>query len=203
MRIAEKVLILAVIVGIILTFSLVTEGQIITMFSLLTLGAIYFPLGFFLLNNIRLRDTIKGGTLVISPKTPNLIMGVVAGITLSIVCVGALFKLMNLPGSGEMLMMGSIGLIVISILVVALKSTNRNTVLTRTIPALVIGISFLFVSQVTLVRLQYRNHPAYVQAYERYLEDPKSEIRYQEMRLEFNRMRMTEEEFKEYEKAGN
>lgn len=200
MRIAEKILLIALITGIILRFSLILIGEEITIISLLTLSGIYFALGFLLFNQIKLRDVTKKGTFE-KLTTTSIVIAVLAGIALSIVCVGALFRFMSLPGSGQMLMIGSVSLIIVSILAAVLKSVFLKSILTRTIPVLIIGIVLLFVSELSMVKLMYRNHPTYVEAYVRYYEDPKNEALRKEMQLEFYRMRLTEEEFKEYERS--
>jgi hypothetical protein len=200
MRIAEKVLLVALITGIVLRFSLILIGEEITMLSLLILSGIYFALGFLLFNQIRLRDVTKKGTFEKLTIT-SIGIAVMAGIALSIVCVGALFRFMSLPGSGEMLMIGSISLIIASILAAIFKSVHSKLILTRTIPAAIIGIVLLFVSELSMVKFQYRNHPAYAEAYIKYHQNPKNEALRKEMQLEFYRMRLTEEEFKEYEQS--
>lgn len=200
MRIAEKVLLAALLTGIVLRFSLILIGEEITMLSLLTLAGIYFALGFVLFNQIRLRDLMKKGTFE-KLTTTGIVVAVMTGIALSIVCVGALFRFLMLPGSGEMLMIGSVSLIIISILAAILKSVHRKAILTRTLPAAMIGVAVLFVSELSMVKFLYRNHPAYVDAYMRYQEDPKNEELFNEMQREFYRARLTEEEFKEYEQS--
>ena len=50
----------------------------------------------------------------------------------------------------------------------------------------------------TLDRIQYRNYPEYIKAYEEYLENPENEELRNKMELEFNRATMSEEDFKEY-----
>ena len=49
-----------------------------------------------------------------------------------------------------------------------------------------------------LIKIQYRNHPAYVKAYSEYLRHPESEDALREKEIEYYRIILTEEEFERY-----
>lgn len=170
------------------------------MISLLTLGAIYFPLGVLLLNNMSLLSYIKKKEPFQVPTTAQIVLGVITGIALSIVCVGILFKLLTLPGANEMLMFGVLGSIIMSIVAIALKrKVPATAILIRTTIFSVVGIAMFFTSALSIVKLQYRNHPAYVEAYTQYIENPKDDSLWEKKKLEYNRVWMSEEEFRKYE----
>jgi hypothetical protein len=201
MKFAEKVLVIAVVAGLILKFSLIRGGSEFLMVSLLTLSGIYFALGFLLFNQIRLRDLTKKGTFENLTVT-SIVVSVMTGIALSIICVGALFKLLGLPGSDEMLMFGAGSAIVISIIAIVMKRKLATTpILIRTVIFAAAGIVLFFTSNISIIRLEYRNHPAYIEAYTQYTEDPENELLWEKTQLEYHRIWMSEEDFKEYEQS--
>lgn len=198
MKLVEKILAIAAFTGLLLMFSLISGGTELFMLSLLSLSGIYFALGFLLFNQIRLRDVTKKETFA-NLTTIQIVFGVITGIVLSIICVGALFKFLKLPGSNEMLMLGvffSI-LILIGVLVMRRKLAAAP-ILIRTIILGAAGAVLFFTSELTLVKLQYRNHPRYIDAYSRYKEEPGHEALRDTLELEYNRVWMSEEEFIEY-----
>jgi hypothetical protein len=204
MKITEKIFALLSVIGLILMFSLIGGGAELMMISLLTLGAIYFPLGFLLLNDISLLSYLKKKQSFEKWTTTQIVLGVVTGIALSIVCIGILFKLLTLPGANEMLMFGVLGSIIISIVAIILKrKVPATAILVRTVIFSIVGITILFTSSLSIVKFQYRNHPAYVEAYTQYIENPKDDSLWEKQKLEYNRIWMSPEKFKEYEQELN
>lgn len=206
MRLLEKLLFAGVLVSTALVFLLIPPGEELTMLFALALAALYYPFGFLLLNQIRLRDAYKKSSYE-NLTGGKITLSVVVGIALSIVCIGALFKLMSLPGANEMLMIGTIATVsfsvVLAVLLFSKKGVNNKYILVRTVIASVIGGFLFFTSGLTLVKLQYRNHPAYIEAFAKYAADPKNEELWKQKQLEYYRVRLTEEEFKEYEQELN
>lgn len=202
MKIAEKIFALLSVIGLILMFSLVGGGAELMMISLLTLGGIYFPLGFLLLNDISLLSYLKKRESFENWTTIQIVSGVVTGIALSIICVGILFKLLTLPGANEMLMFGAMASIIVAIVTVILrKRVPARAILIRTAIFSVAGIVLFLTPHVSIIKFQYRDHPAYVEAYTQYIENPKDDSLWEKQKLEYNRVWMTPEEFKEYEQG--
>lgn len=199
MRLAEKILAIAFVLGIILKFSLVGIGDEIALFSMLILACIYYPLGFLFFNQIRLRNVFKKKAYE-NITTGNIVVGVLVGIALSIICIGILFKLLILPGAGEMLMIGVVSTVFLSVVVATIKSLNTKFILIRMLSLALLGGGLFFTSELSMVKLQYRNHPAYIDAYVKYKEDPRNEILRNKLDFEDHRVWMSEEEFKEYER---
>jgi hypothetical protein len=199
MKIVEKIAAILSIIGLILMLSLIGGGAELMMVSLLTLGGIYFPLGFLLLNQISVLNYLKRKESFVSLTTTQIVLGVITGIALSIVCIGILFKLLTLPGANEMLMFGVLISIIISTIVVILRSkVSASAILIRTVIFNIAGIILFFTSSLSIVKFQYRNHPAYIDAYVNYLEDPGNSAVRDKLDLERNRAWMSEEEFRKY-----
>lgn len=65
-----------------------------------------------------------------------------------------------------------------------------------------IGIVLLFLTEIDLVKIQFRNHPAYIKAYTEYFKNPESEEALRKKEIEYYRIVLTDEEFKRYVKDG-
>lgn len=199
MKLAEKIFAVAALAGLVLMFMIVSSGLTLFLVSLLTLSGIYFAFGFLLFNNIRLRDVTKKETFA-NLTVIRIVFGAITGIAMSIICVGALFKLLNFPGAGEMLMIGVAITLLTSIAAIILKSkVSAGAILTRTIIFGAVGIILVFTSTLSIIKFQYRDHPAYVEAYTQYIENPRDESLWEKQKLEYNRVWMSVEEFKKHE----
>ncbi len=108
----EKILPFITLIGIVFKlFDVPMSGPLIVT-SLSILSLLHYPLGFALLNNIRLRHIFnKSSYKGLSPL--KLIVSFVAGIAFSSIGVGIMFKLMAWPGAGPMLMVGLSSLFII------------------------------------------------------------------------------------------
>lgn len=199
MRIAEKILAIIFIIGIVLKFSLIPVGEDIALIALLILACIYYPLGFLFFNQIRLRHVFKKKAYE-KVTAGKIVIAVLVGIALSIVCVGILFRILILPGGAEMLMLGVVSIFFLSIIVAFIKSIDRKFILIRAGILMILGVTLFYTSELSIIRLQYRNHPAYIEAYTKYKADPENPILRDELDLEYKRIWLTEEEFKEYER---
>lgn len=206
MKNLEKILAIGVLISLILKFSLVSGGDTLALLAVTILAGLYYPLGFLFLNQIRLRHVFKKDSYK-NVSALKIILAVVSGLALAIVCIGSLFKLLYLTGANEMLTIGltftSIILIVTLILFVKNKDTNSQFILKRLVVIGSVGAILFFLSEFSLVKLQYRNHPGYIEAYAKYLEDPRNEELQRKKELEYYRIILTEEEFKMYENSMN
>jgi hypothetical protein len=201
MKALEKIIAFVILIALTLKFTLIPGGDVLAVWATLILTAIYYPFGFLFFNNIKLRHVFKKASYRDLPAI-KIIFAAVAGIGLSIICIGALFKIIHLQGGNQMLV---IGLIITGIvLVIALiKRTDTGAlfILWRIGVVGGIGIILLFMSELSIIKLQYRDHPAYVDAYTNYLNDPTNEEWQKKRQQEYYRVILTEEEFKLYEKS--
>ena len=198
MKLTEKILAIAIVIGLVLKFLFVPGGEDLTLIAFLILACIYYPLGFLFFNQIRLRNIFKKKAYE-NVTVGKIVMAIIVGINLSIVCVGILFKLLILPGADEMLIIGVAGVLFVSILVAIIGSPDRKFTLIRTGVLGITGAILLFTPQLSIVKFQYRNHPAYIEAFANYQQDPGNAAFRNQLDLEQHRVQMTEKEFKEYE----
>jgi hypothetical protein len=205
MKIVEKILAIGILTGLILKLSLISGGDTLILWSTLLLACLYYPLGFLFFNQIRLRHVFEKDAYK-DVSALDVILAIVTGIGLSIICVGALFKLLSLTGADQMLIVRlAINVIIFSIsmlLFLKKRGITSKPIIWRTSIAMVIALILFLTSELSIVRLHYRNHPDYIRAYEKYLDDPKNEVLIREKEKEYYRIILTEEEFNLYENSG-
>ena len=205
MKMLEKLLALAIVIALIMKFSLIPGSDIIALWAMLTLACLYYPLGFLFLNQIRLRHIFKRDSYQ-NLTAVQIILAVVTGMGLSTIVIGSLFKLLTFSGADNMLFVGlimtGVASIVSVVLSMARKDANRKFTFWRVGIIGVAGLLLIFTSDLAIVKVQYRNHPEYIVAYRNYLVDPGNEELYKKVELGRNRIQLTEEESKEDEKSN-
>lgn len=147
--------------------------------SLTVLAAIYYPLGFFYFNSISIGGVFK----IQSYKGISLTRGIGtfgAGLTFSILAIGVLFRLLMLPGAGEMIIIGlTTGILLVIVASVKFWRNNKSEllkgILTRSVIWIALAGILILTPKATLVKIFYRNHPEYVEAYEQAVMNPDDE----------------------------
>jgi hypothetical protein len=207
MKILERILAVAIVVGLVLKFSLIAGGDFILLLAMMTLASIYFPIGFLFFNQIRLRDIFKNSSALKDMTAFKACFAIGTGVGLSTIIIGALFKLLNFTGANAMLVAGLsvTTIIVVVAIILSVKNNHANSkfILWRASVVGAVGVVLLFTSGLAIVKLQYRDHPAYIDAYTNYSNDPQNEELGKKVDLEHNRIKLTAEEFKRYEESMN
>jgi hypothetical protein len=80
------------------------------------------------------------------------------------------------------------------------RSQQSRLALSRLVPFMILAFVLFFTSSRTLLGLQYRNHPEYVNAFMRYQENPSPETE-RERDREYRRMTLSPADFERYEKS--
>lgn len=133
-----------------------------------------------------------------SIKPANIIIAIVAGIAFSTIWIGIMFKLLRFQGSEFMLNTGLIPLAIL--LVFALirymqtKATLYKNILLRAIIFGAIGFILLMVSDLNIIRYQYRDYPDYIKAFEQYTANPSDPTLKQNLNTEYNKVKSGSEE---------
>ncbi len=185
--------------SIIMRFNFITGSTWLLLIAFLGLAIVYFP---FILSSTKL--IAKKVTPLEADKSErekyNILFSI-SGIGFSAICVGVLFKLINLPGGNADLIVG----IVLSLLAIIYLLIKRNAVarvvtkmLLRNIAIGAIGLAFLSIPTIELIKFQYRNYPSIVTLYEQIQKDPNNEELNLKFEIETNKISMTEEEFNDY-----
>lgn len=186
----EKVSAIIFAIAVVMKLALVPGGGILATLSLLTLACIYYPFGFALFNKIKLKDIFSKESYK-GISTLRIIGSIGAGIGLATVCVGILFKIQHWPGMITLLLTGLLIALVIAIvaLIRLLKSKSDfyKSIVSRIAIIGGFGLLLFFTSDLTIVKIQFRNHPDYVKAYEKYLDNPQSEEAKKQLEIEYDR----------------
>ncbi len=109
MKKSELLFGLLALLALALRFFALNGGAQLMIIALSALALLYFYLGFALLNHIPLRKVFRKESYR-SVSRMRIIGATAAGIALSMVVIGILYKLLRWPGAYEMLLIGLMGL---------------------------------------------------------------------------------------------
>lgn len=177
MKTIERILWILFLIGIIFNLALIPGGSILTVLIGGLLAMIYPLIGFFVINDLRINQLLKGGGLK-NIKPLHVIGAIFTGMSMSLFLIGLMFKLMMWPGASAMVFLGvlsSLIIIVISGVKYALsKSVYYTRVFIRLVPMSVVALLLLVFSS-TLIEIKYRNAPEYLKAIDAAAADPFNE----------------------------
>lgn len=164
--------------------------------SCLFLATLYFFFSYLLLNNIRLRNIFKSESYTNTSVT-RIIGAMGAGIALSIIVNGILFKFFNWPFGDQNLIIGLVVLLCVAVVpIIKFITTNAlfyRTLLIRFFIVGGIGLVFLLVSSEEFIEMKFKEYPEYVEAEKALLKDPYNETLIQKALEERERMRAIRE----------
>ncbi|MBS2213662.1 hypothetical protein KEM09_19795 [Carboxylicivirga mesophila] len=185
------------IASLIMRLMLINYWALLSILSFFGLAFLYFPIWGFSIFNLKYKNT----PIVDDKKNLKAIM-VIGGIAFSILCTGIAFKLIHIPSSTINL---SIGLVSTSIVILIITLNPKLRGLYRNIimrGALLIGLALtlLIVPEIVRTKIQYKDHPEFIDLYEQSLSNPEDEELKEIVDLERHRITMNEEEFKAYQK---
>lgn len=201
MKLNEKILIaLAVLIAVLKFFFIPGSGVfMVLIYSLLS--SLYFYCGFALFNNIRLRHIFKKDSYV-GVSTGRIIGGIALGLSLSFAVIGFLFKAEHWPGTSFHLIVSIFsGVVILIISLIKLFKTKANYYKNAIIKigiASSISILMLVIPNLTWVKIRFRNHPKYIEVYERHEKDLSNIDLANELWVEYQRATLNEEDFKNF-----
>ena len=141
----EIILIIGAIIGLLLAlFNIPLDSLIVSVFFM-TLGCLYFYLGFALFNGIRLRNIFKADSYK-GIGTWKILTAIGTGITLSILTIGFMFFILNYPMAVTFLAVGIALAAIIIILALIKNATERISfpnIILRCIVFLIIAVIFI------------------------------------------------------------
>jgi hypothetical protein len=167
MKRTELILIGIAVLALLMKFLHLPASGILTVLSLSSISVIYMYLGFALFNNLRFRKIFKKESYK-EISTKRIIGGVGAGLALSVSAIGILFKFQSWPGASVNLIIGIVGLTVVTI--ISLIKMHKNTdnyysnILKRVAGFGAICIFLLAIPTKTWLGWKFPNNPEYVQA---------------------------------------
>jgi len=203
MKTLEKVIGLVIIISLIMKLTLIPGGSILAVISLTTLACIYYPLGFAFFNKIRLRKIFKRDSY--KGLTKFRIIGAIGiGMGLAAICIGILFKFQHWPGADTYLSSGLVTTLIILIVAMIRFIKSKDNFYKRIFKRIAIiggfGLILTIVSDSTITKIQFRNHPDYIKVYEEYIDNPQDEELRKKMDIEYHKATMPKDEFEMYMK---
>lgn len=177
--------------GIILIVATIPGGSTFTILGLGLLSMLYFYFGFAFFNGIRARDMFKKSSYK-DIKAIRVVGAIAAGMLLSTVVIGIMFKIMMWAGASAMLLIGFLPVLIIGIISVIKYSSNKDSYYKRILLRAVIfgGFAlFLFLlPKNTILQIRYRCCPDYVNAVIAASNDPDNEALQQKAQEEEDKM---------------
>lgn len=174
MKILEKFLGLLAITSVILKFFMVSYSGMVFSVCMTSIALLYYPLGFIFFNDIPLSKVFKKEAYK-GKSTLKIIGALGLGLALSVLCNGILFKLEGFPMSGMGLKFGlfltSAALLVVIYRLLRTKRSFYRELLNRIAIIGAIGLILLFVSDVSIAEVQFRNNPEGLKAYKEHMEN--------------------------------
>jgi hypothetical protein len=155
------------LIGIVFKLFHILGGGILTVLSLSALSIFYCYLSFALFNEIRLKDIFKTSSYK-ETNVKRIIGSIGVGFGLSVILVGAMFRLQFYPGDTIQLLTGVIGTIIILTIAIVFYLRNKikfyKSIFTRIIIIVGLGLLLLFTPKTKLVDIYYINYPDYANA---------------------------------------
>jgi len=180
------------LIGLTLKIAHLPFGLIMLTISLLALACFYFFNGLKNIFSVKPEEGISMWRFIGST---------VVGCILSAVCIGIILRIANLPVGKIVLPIGLIAIFVVIIITLTKylqsKSDIHKALLLRVAVIGSFGLLFyMFNLSLLITKIHYRDHPDYIKAYEKVLENPKNEEAIENMNIEFIRtISKTQEEF--------
>ncbi len=173
----EIVMVVFAIIGICFKLFNLPLSSMFLFVSLLLLSSMYFYLGFAFFNNIKLKNAFKSGSYT-GIKPLRIVFSVGFGWGLSILVIGILFGFLSYPLESLLIKTGIVTtLLFLILLLVQGKAEIRKKygIIIRAAIFLVLGIAMLYLPPYFLDKIQYRNHPDYLEVLIKLKEDPDNE----------------------------
>jgi len=206
MKRLEKILGLVIIIALIMKLTLIPGGSILTVISFSILSCIYYPFGFAFFNEIRLIQILKKASYK-ELSALRIVGSIGIGMGLAAICIGILFKLQHWPGANTNLIAGLFTILIILIVALFRFVKNKDDFYKRIFKRIAIiggfGLILSSVSELTITKIQFRNHPKYIKAYKEYIKNPQDKELRKKEDIEFHRATMSVDEFEMYMKYQN
>lgn len=196
----EKIIGFVLLTGLIFKFLFIPGGSFFFAFSSLIMATFYFYLGFAFYNQIPFKRIFNKAAYS-EINTAKIILSIGFGIGLSNICIGILYKIQHWTGARFLLITGiTIIMIVLLIGLIRIDKT-KGLFLTGIIKRSIIiggfGVLLLLISDHSIIKIQYRNHPLYIKAYEDFKSNPNNTGYKDNLIKERDRIYLPEEVFKQ------
>ncbi len=188
----EKVLASAAVILVLLKFLSMPGAAMLLIMILSLLALFYFALGFAIFNGVGFREIFKEESFKKSSAL-KVIGAICTGFVLSVTIIGIIFKLFSWPGAHIILIMGVVGMMIITV-VAALKHSKiklkyYSRIFQRIAVFGFIALFLLLLPRSIWIDFQYQNSPQYRDALKESLANPENEALSKKRDLEFRKMK--------------
>jgi len=172
----EKILFGLFIFGLILKEFTLPGADLLLLFSAAIASMFYYVMGFFLINDINIKDVLKRETT--QNLKPIFILGpIIAGWDFSLIILGILFKIMLFPGADNLLFSGLILLTILTIASHFFVKKKHPEIFKRFFfraSIFVFGaVIFTIITYDNIIDHRYQaDHPEYAKALKAYVKTP-------------------------------
>jgi hypothetical protein len=191
MKKTEIIIATLAIIALVLNLMLIPGSGMLTVLSFSILAVIYFYFGLVIFNDVTVKEVLKIRSISELIVLRN-IGAVATGAALALTIIGLMFKIQLWPGANINLSVGLFGLAVVTILGAIKYSKSKSNYYTKIFSRVAIigglGLIVFLLPKTSLVEFQYRNHPAYVEAYKKAMADPNNKELWDNVQAERQKM---------------
>jgi hypothetical protein len=191
MKKTEIIIATLAIIALVLNLMLIPGSGMLTVLSFSILAVIYFYFGLVIFNDVTVKEVLKIRSISELIALRN-IGAVATGAALALTIIGLMFKIQLWPGANINLSIGLFGLAVVTILGAIKYSKSKSNYYTKIFSRVAIigglGLIVFLLPKTSLVEFQYRNHPAYVEAYKKAMADPNNKELWDNVQAERQKM---------------
>jgi hypothetical protein len=191
MKKAELILGILSLLAVGMNLLLVPGGSVLTVLTLSTFSMMYFYFGFALFNGIRLRQISKKDSYK-GISTWRILGAAGAGVAISWLIIGLMFKFQSWPGAHFNLGFGLAALSIVTGIGLVKYAKSKSPYYTRIFKRAAVfgglGLILLIAPKTSWVEFKYRNHPAYVDALKKAMADPDNEALWENVEAERQKM---------------
>lgn len=191
MKKGEVILIIIAFIALLLNVLFIPGGGVLTVLTFSSLSMLYFYFGFALFNDIPLRKIFKKESYK-EVRSARTVGAVGAGMALSITTVGIMFKFQAWPGSELNLLIGVLGLVIVTIVGLIKCSKNKSEYYTRIFKRAAIfgglGLILIITPKTSWIDFKYRNYPDYATAVKNSIADPDNAELHDKVEEEWQKM---------------
>lgn len=191
MKLAEKIISITFLVGLLMIFYQITGGGLITTLSLVSISSIYMAFSLLLFNQLSIKELLQSGTLDKIGRL-RIIGSILLGLSLSVLTLGILFKIQLYPGASAMLKLGLIG-VSVALLIGAIKYIKSRDIFYKSIFKRIIifggiGLFFYLLPKANWLTIRFPDNPDYVQAVINYDQNPRDSTSIKRLQIEREKM---------------
>ncbi len=191
MKKAEIIIANLALIALVLNLMLIPGSGMLTVLSFSILAVMYFYFGLVIFNDVTVKEVLKIRSISELIALRN-IGAVATGAALALTIIGLMFKIQLWPGANINLSLGLFGLAVVTILGAIKYSKSKSNYYTKIFSRVAIigglGLIVFLLPETSLVEFQYRNHPAYVEAYKKAMANPNNKELWDNVQAERQKM---------------